>query len=58
MLLKKSCFALNINKAASINKIPAKFLKDSADVLAYPPSRIINLPVKLSVFQENVILPN
>ena len=41
-----------------MNKIPAKCLKDSADVLAYPPSRIINLPVKLSVFQENVILPN
>ena len=47
MLLK-----ISTNKAASVNQIPAKFLKEAADVLVYPLSRIIYLSVKLSAFSE------
>ena len=43
---------LNINKAAGMDQIPAKFLKEAADVVAYPLSRFINLFVKLSIFLE------
>ena len=30
-----------MNRAARVNQIPAKFLKEVADVLDYAPSRII-----------------
>ena len=33
-------------------QIHAKFLREAADVLAYPMSKVINLSVKLSVFLE------
>ena len=36
----------------SMDQIPAKFLKEVGDVLAYPLSRIVNLSVRLSVFLE------
>lgn len=36
----------------SMDQIPAKFLKEAGDVLAYPLSRIVNLSVRLSVFLE------
>ena len=45
-------FCLNINKAAGMDQIPEKSLKEAADVLAYPLFRIISLSVKLSVFTE------
>ena len=35
-----------------MGQIPAKFLKNAADAWAYPPSEIIDLSVKLSVFPE------
>ena len=42
-----------MNRAAGVNQIPAKFLKEVADVLDYSPSRIINnLSMKLTVFPE------
>ena len=43
VLSKKIMFCLNINKEAGIDQISAKFLKEAADLLAYPLSRIINL---------------
>ena len=43
---------LNVNKAPGIEQIPAKFLKKTANVLAYPLSKIINQSVKLTVFLE------
>ena len=43
---------LNVNKAPGIEQIPAKFLKKTANVLAYPLSKIINSSVKLTVFLE------
>ena len=36
-----------MNKAAGMDQIPAKFLKEGADMLANPLSRIINLFVEL-----------
>ena len=41
-----------MNKVAGIDQIPVKLLKEAADVLAYPLSKIINLSVKLSVLPE------
>ena len=45
---------LNINNAAGMDQIPAKFLREAADVLAYP--LFINLSVKYLYFQMNVKL--
>ena len=39
-----------------MDQICSKFLKELADVLAYPLSVIINLLVKLTVFEKNVKL--
>ena len=41
-----------MNKAAEMDHIPAKLLREVSNVLAYPLFRIINLSVKLSVFPE------
>ena len=41
---------MNIDKAAGIDNISGKFLKDSANVLAKPISEICNLSIKNSVF--------
>lgn len=35
-----------------MNQIPAKFVKEAADVLAYSLSNIINSSIKLSVFPQ------
>ena len=35
-----------------MDQIPAKFLRDSAEVLALPMENIINLSIKLSTFPE------
>ena len=43
---------ININKTTGIDQIPAKFLKEAADVVAYLLSRFINLFVELSIFLE------
>ena len=34
---------LNTYKAASMDQIPAKFLKETVDMLAYPLAKVINL---------------
>ena len=43
---------LSISKAAGMDQIPAKFLKDGAEVLALLLGNIINLSIKLSTFPE------
>ena len=51
MLLKNMSF-LNANKAAGMNRIPAKFVQETAEILAYPLSKMTNLSVKLFVLPE------
>ena len=41
---------MNIDKAAGIDNLSAKFLKDGADILAKPISEICNLSIKYSRF--------
>ena len=48
--LLKAC---NINKAAGIDDVSGRFLKDGADVLAIPITQICNLSIKLSHFPED-----
>ena len=48
--LLKAC---NTNKAAGIDDVSDRFLKDGTDVLAIPITQICNLSVKLSHFPED-----
>ena len=48
--LLKSC---NVNKAAGIDNVSGKFLKDGADVLGIPITQICNLSIKLSHFPKD-----
>ena len=48
----KILLSLDTSKAAGIDQIPAKFLRDGAEVLALPLGNIINLSIKLSTFPE------
>ena len=41
---------MNIDKAAGIDNLSGKFLKDGANILAKPISKICNLSIKYSVF--------
>ena len=41
-----------MNKAAAMDQVSTKFPKETADVLAYSLSRMINLSVKLFAFPE------
>ena len=50
--VKKILLSLDTSKAAGIDQIPAKFLRDGAEVLALPMENIINLSIKLSTFPE------
>ena len=50
--VKKILLSLDTSKAAGIDQIPAKFLRDGAEVLALPLRNIINLSIKLSTFPE------
>ena len=43
--LLKSC---NVNKAAGIDNVSGRFLKDGADVLGIPITQICNLSIRLS----------
>ena len=47
--LLKSC---NVNKAAGIDNVSGRFLKDGADVLGIPITQICNLSIKLSHFPK------
>ena len=48
--LLKSC---NDNKAAGIDNVSGRFLKDGADVLGIPITQICNLSIKLSHFLKD-----
>ena len=50
--VKKILHSLDTSKAAGMNQIPAKFLRNGAEVLALPLRNIINLSIKLSTFRE------
>ena len=50
--VKKILRSLDTSKAAGINQIPAKFLRDGAEVLTLPLGNIINLLIKLSTLPE------
>ena len=50
--IKKILLSIDTSKAAGMDQIPAKFLRDSAEVLALPLRNIINLSIKLSIFPE------
>ena len=50
--VKKILLSLDTSKAAGIDQIPVKFLRDGAEVLALPLGNIINLSMKLSTFPE------
>ena len=41
---------MNIDKAASIDNLSGKFLKDGANILAKPISKICNLSIEYSIF--------
>ena len=51
-MLKKILLSFDASKAAEMDQIPAKFLRDGAEVLALPLRNIINLSIKLSTFPE------
>ena len=51
--LLKSC---NVNKAAGIDNVSGRFLKDGADVLGIPITQICNVSIKLSHFKILKIL--
>ena len=48
--LLKAC---NINKAAGIDDVSGRFLKDGVDVLAIPITQTCNLSIKLSHFPRD-----
>ena len=48
--LPKNC---NINKAARIDNLSGRFLKDTADILNLLLTQIFNLPIKLSHFPKD-----
>ena len=50
--IKKILLSLDTSKAAGMDQIPAKFLRDNAEVLALPLGNTINLSIKLSTFLE------
>ena len=50
--VKKILLSPDTSKAAGMDQIPAKILRDGAKVLALPLVNIINLSIKLSTFPE------
>ena len=51
-VIKKILLSLDTSKATQVDQILAKFLRDSAEVLALPLRNIITLSMKLSTFPE------
>ena len=51
--VKKILLSLDTSKVAGMDEIPAKFLKDGAQVLALPLRNIINSSIELSTFPED-----
>ena len=56
--IKKTLLSLDVSKAPGMDQIPAKFLGDDAEVLAFPLRNIINLSIKLSNFPEECKIAN
>ena len=50
--VKKMLLSLDTSKAAGMDQIPSKFLRDSVEVLALRLGNIINLSMRLSTFSE------
>ena len=50
--VKKTLISLDTSNAAGLEQIPAKFLRDGAEVLVVPLGNIINLSIKLSTFPQ------
>ena len=50
--VKKILISLDTSTTAGMNQIPAKFLRDGAEVLALPLGNVINLSIKISAFPE------
>ena len=48
--VKKILLNLDTSKATGMDQIPAKFLRDGAEVVAFPLGNIIHLSIKLSTF--------
>ena len=44
---------MNIDKAAGVDNLPGKFLKDGANILAKPISKICNISMKHSLFSTD-----
>ena len=55
-VIKKSLLSLDTSKAAGMDQIPAKFLRDGAEVLALLLGNIINLSIKSSTFPKTTDL--
>ena len=51
-VIKKVLLSLDASKATAMDQIPAKFLREGAEVLALPLRNIINLSIKLSTFPD------
>ena len=51
--VKKILLSLDTSKVAGMDQIPAKFLRDGAEVLLLPLRNIINLSIKLSTFPKD-----
>ena len=50
--VKKILHTLDTSKGAGMDQIPAKFLRDGAEVLALPLGNITNLSIQISIFPE------
>ena len=44
---------IDISKAAGIDNLPGRFLKDCADILAKPVTEICNLSIKSKIFPDS-----
>ena len=51
--MKKILLSLDTTKATEMDQIPAKFLREGAEVLALPLRNIIHLSIKLLTFPED-----
>ena len=49
---------MDINKAAGIDNLSSKFLKNGSNILVKPNSKVCNLSVKILFSQQTVRLPN
>ena len=49
---------MNIDKAAVIDDLSGKFLKDGANILAKPISKICNLSINIPFSQQTARLPS